>query len=49
MARYQYDEEPTTFRPYTPGHVTISRFWFYLLCILAGIGSAFILMMLIGV
>lgn len=49
MARYQYDEEPMTFTPYTPGHVVVSRFSFILLCVLATIGAAFILMMLVGV
>lgn len=49
MARYQYDDEPMTFQPYTPGDVTLTRFWFFTLSILAFIGAAFLLMMLVGV
>lgn len=49
MARYQYDDEPMTFTPYVPGHVAVSRFWFACLCILATIGAAFLMMVLVGV
>lgn len=49
MARYQVDDEPMIFQPYTPGVVTLTRFWFVTLCALAFIGAAFILMILVGV
>lgn len=49
MARYQYDEEPMTFIPYVPGHVTLSRFWFATLSLLAFIGVAFVVLVVLGV
>lgn len=49
MARYQYDEEPMTFTPYVSGYVTLSRFWFATLSLLAFIGAAFIVLVVLGV